>query len=229
VVSVFSFSTTGTTTTTQQQSSQQQKTRQPRHVQKERIRDDSCESQQSDLLPQLSGEQRVKVKDLLSDLPTPTLLIELSLAESALRKHQSSLSDSNNSMSLNNFLYQRNSTCATILDKCLDGTLFVHTTVIDTSDRDKSNRECGGSGKSLSIGRVDSTVDMIPGGAYLGIGLANHHVGGYYWARGMGMGASLPAHGIAFRSPRVPETTQNNLQGNCLHGGEIYWKNVVPD
>jgi hypothetical protein len=42
------------------------------------------------------------------------------------------------------------------------------------------------------------------------------------------MGASLPAHGIAFRSPRVPETTQNNLQGNVLHGGEIHWKKRGP-
>lgn len=80
-----------------------------------------------------------------------------------------------------------------------DGALFVHTQVTDTSERDEI-AEMEGSGKSTTICLVDMPPDSLPSDAYLGIGLANHHVGGYYWARGMGMGASLPAHGIDFGS-----------------------------
>ncbi|KAG7359111.1 hypothetical protein IV203_015700 [Nitzschia inconspicua] len=151
-------------------------------------------------------EATVKVKDLLSDLPTPTLLMELSLAESALNKSKISC--------LDDFL--RDTEQLLSRAQVLDGTLFVHTKVTDTSERDKINQESG-SGKSVGIGLVDCPPDLIPGGAYLGIGLANHHVGGYYWARGMGMGASLPAHGVEFRG--VPYS--NNI-------GELYWKKRGP-
>ncbi len=147
------------------------------------------------------GEESVKVRDLLSDLPTPTLLIELSLAESALN---------NTSMSLDDYFRscETNYEAATI-----DGSVFVHTKITDTSVRDRINHERG-SGKSPVIGRVDAlSQDHVPGGAYLGIGLSNHHVGGYYWARGMGIGASLEAHGVAFRNPADIDD----------FGGELYW------
>ena len=147
------------------------------------------------------GEESVKVRNLLSDLPTPTLLIELSLAESALN---------NTSMTLDDYLRscETNDETATI-----DGSVFVHTKIMDTSVRDRINQERG-SGKSPVIGRVDAlSQDHVPGGAFLGIGLSNHHVGGYYWARGMGIGASLEAHGVSFR---------NAADAHDL-GGELYW------
>ena len=148
------------------------------------------------------SEDSVKVNDLLSDLPTPTLLIELSLAESALNQ---------TSMSLDEYLR----TASAGDNSILDGSIFVHTQITDTSVRDEINRDKG-SGKSPVIGRVDvCSQELLPGGAFLGIGLSNHHVGGYYWARGMGIGASLEAHGVAFRD--VPDKADST-------GGELYWK-----
>jgi hypothetical protein len=190
------------------------------------------------------SENDVCVNDLLSDLPTPTLLIELSLAESAMNKSPRSQPPS----SLDAYLQNGSSNF-----DLLDGTLFVHTRVTDTSLRDQISREMG-SGKSLVIAQVDATPQFIPGGAYLGIGLANHHVGGYYWARGMGMGASLAAHGIGFGASSgigtatVSHLTNGKLQihhatqderldvtevgdrteGSPGVGGEIYWKKRDP-
>jgi hypothetical protein len=177
-------------------------------------------------------ENDVRVKDLLSDLPTPTLLLELSLAESALNKSTWSQPPS----SLEDYL--QNDSCNYDL---LDGSLFVHTRVVDTSVRDQINRQIG-SGKSLVIAQVDVPAQSIPGGAYLGIGLANHHVGGYYWARGMGMGASLAAHGIGFReSPTTPsnladDDLEEEIQDKRFEGdkidaqtmGELHWKKRGP-
>eukprot|EP00980_Cylindrotheca_fusiformis_P010463 scaffold2322_cov135-Cylindrotheca_fusiformis.AAC.22 len=121
-----------------------------------------------------------KVGDLLSDLDTPSLLMELSLAERNLPSDTS----------LDEILVS--SSTDDDVKRILDGSIFVHTKIIDTSIRDEITNQYG-SGKSTVIGNVDfSTISKY----YLGIGLANHIVGGYYWARGMGMGASLPAHGI---------------------------------
>jgi hypothetical protein len=149
----------------------------------------------------------VRVGDLLSDLPTPSLMIELSLAEGAVGKD-------NNPLSLDDIL--KDTKYLSTSNISLDGALFIHTKVADTSVRDAITEEQG-SGKSHVICQVDALPTLIPGGAFLGIGLANHHVGGYYWARGMGIGASLPAHGIHFRACEDSE-----------NGGELYWRKRGP-
>jgi hypothetical protein len=159
-----------------------------------------------------SSSSRERKGALLSDLPTPCLLLELSLAENAVEKLHPT-------MTLDEFLahLDQHPSSDDDNDKTLKGSVFVHTQVTSTSERDATNAKLG-SGKSLVIAEVDVSPHCIPGGAYLGIGLANHHVGGYYWARGMGIGASLPAHGIAFReSLRSPQII-----------GELYWKKRGP-
>jgi len=143
----------------------------------------------------------VCVGDLLRDLPTPCLLLELSLAEGFIQ-----------SQTLDIILKDPYHVDTSILN----GSLFVHTTVVDTSARDIIASEQG-SGKSEVICKVDFSSGQNSGfDSYLGIGLANHHVGGYYWARGMGIGASLPAHGVHFR-----EST-DGVDGDAT--GELYWK-----
>lgn len=132
-------------------------------------------------------EESIRPGTLLSDLPTPILLLELSLAEGA----------GNEGATLDDIFEDPTNFPPS---STLDGALFVHTQVISTTKRDSVTQQQG-SGKSFDICEVD--ISEIPGGAYLGIGLANHHVGGYYWARGMGMGASLPAHGISFEQGRL--------------------------
>jgi len=204
----------------------------------------------------------VTVGCLLGDLPTPCLLLELNLAETAIQKMNDDNNNNNNNTNngngkktsslppplitprtLDDVLRNPDRTStSTISDlssslmpisSVLHGSLFVHTKVIDTSIRDTINAR-DGSGKSKIIGTVDyhhptmetnhrkhtdantntnghdndndngndNDDDNIDTGAsslfYLGIGLANHLVGGYYWARGMGIGASLPAHGDVF-------------------------------
>ena len=134
-----------------------------------------------------SHPESIRPGTLLSDLPTPTLLLELSLADGAIPE----------GATLDDILEDPTK----FPPSALNGALFVHTQVTSTIKRDSVTQQMG-SGKSFDICEVD--ISEIPGdGAYLGIGLANHHVGGYYWARGMGMGASLPAHGISFDQGRL--------------------------
>ncbi len=157
------------------------------------------------------GEESIRVRDLLSDLPTPTLLIELSLAESALNNTSMSLDDCLRTLGGETNNHIANDMTA------LDGSIFVHTQIMDTSIRDRISQDKG-SGKSPVIGSVDAlSQEHVPGGAFLGIGLSNHHVGGYYWARGMGIGASLEAHGVAFR-----EASRSSESDSF--GGELFWK-----
>lgn len=143
--------------------------------------------------------------DLLSDLPTPSLLIELSLAEGTI--------DSDSSISFEDILNDPTK------NNLLNGSVFVHTQITDTSVRDAITQQQG-SGKSHIICQVDVSPKLIPAGAYLGIGLANHLVGGYYWARGLGMGASLPAHGVFLSS--YDDESENEEHG------ELYWKKRGP-
>jgi hypothetical protein len=51
------------------------------------------------------------------------------------------------------------------------------------------------------------------------LGINNHHVGSYYWARSAGMGASMEAPGISFRS------SSSNLSSlEAIHGGILCWE-----
>ncbi|CAJ1936758.1 unnamed protein product [Cylindrotheca closterium] len=138
-----------------------------------------------------------KIGDLLSDLPTPSLLLELSLAEKAVARRSDDDDDDDDEHDDDAALDQTLANDSNL--DCLEGALFVHTQVVDTSTRDAINQQQG-SGSSIVIGELDVPYSSLEKGAVLGIGLANHHVGGYYWARGMGIGASLPAHGIEVRS-----------------------------
>ncbi|KAL3928193.1 MAG: hypothetical protein SGBAC_012751, partial [Bacillariaceae sp.] len=79
-----------------------------------------------------------------------------------------------------------------------------------------------GSGASIVIGELDVPYDALLPGAFLGIGLANHHVGGYYWARGMGIGASLPAHGIEVRAC-VKNDEDDDHDNSDDSRSELYW------
>ena len=172
-----------------------------------------------------SSSKRAKVGDLLASLPTPSLLVEISLLERYLNEYGAGLS-------VDEFLENPKHAMETFqgnFDDCR--AIFIHTTVTSTAKRDAVvSRE--GCGKSLSVCCVDTSVELVePAGAYLGLGLANHHVGGYYWARSMGIGASLPAHGIYFGSPRdgpaeadagqLPKDKQTEV-------GELFWKKRGP-
>ncbi|KAL7561615.1 hypothetical protein ACA910_004200 [Epithemia clementina (nom. ined.)] len=151
----------------------------------------------------------VKVGDFLESLPTPSLLLEISLLERFL-------TDNNHDAALCSVdeLLADPARHADYFNKSFHDcrALYVHTRVTSTAQRDIIvSRE--GCGKSLIVCLVDTPVELVsPGGAYLGLGLANHHVGGYYWARGMGIGASLPAHGIHFGAPSAADADHKQSQ-----------------
>ena len=130
----------------------------------------------------------VRPGTLLGDLPTPCLLLELSLAE---RAHNGTARALAQALSSGN--------CRTAMQSAL----FWHARCIDTDERDARAQQVG-SGKSQVICRLDAVSDCA--NCYLSIGLANHLVGGYYWARGMGMGANLPAHGVYHNSTGLQES-----------------------
>jgi hypothetical protein len=163
-----------------------------------------CHNQKLCIAKSSTSTSEPQVGDLLGDLATPSLLLELSLAENSIEASSKGL------LSLDNVLSGGNETENNFLEGCI----FVHTSVLDTSIRDAITK-VKGSGASHIICQVDVSSSLVPGGAILGIGLANHHVGGYYWARGMGMGATLPAHGIYYRS--IDDSNNDSP-------GELYWK-----
>lgn len=67
-----------------------------------------------------------------------------------------------------------------------EGALFVHTSVVDVSD-------------ALPTLDYRTGVASAADSFYLALGLNNHYVGGYYWARScIGMGSAMEAPGIYF-------------------------------
>lgn len=51
---------------------------------------------------------------------------------------------------------------------------------------------------STFLAEIDLDPSLCSGDATLVLGLNNHHVGGYYWARSAGAGASMEAPGVEF-------------------------------
>lgn len=67
---------------------------------------------------------------------------------------------------------------------------FLHSSVIRGRDRQASAEE-----GSTFLAELDLQLDS---GAQLVLGLNNHHVGSYYWARSAGSGAAMDAPGVSF-------------------------------
>lgn len=73
--------------------------------------------------------------------------------------------------------------------------------------------------------------------AQLVLGINNHHVGSYYWARSVGMGASMEAPGISFGSGNTPnqkdkgilrwEDDEGPLDCNSNDGKRSEWVNFL--
>ena len=162
-------------------------------------------------------EKTAKIGDLLGKLPTPSFLVELSLIEKYL--HENGIGGGSVDDFLANPQQMLSEAEVEALRDC--GAFFIHTQVTSTEKRD-AVLQTEGSGKSLPVCSVDTPYSLVaPAGAYLGLGLANHHVGGYYWARSMGIGASLPAHGIYFGPASSSSSTTTK-------DGELFWKKRGP-
>ena len=141
---------------------------------------------------------------LLSALPPGSLVLELSQVEGSLGTNN--VAPPHND--LDDILGSPD-----IDDVLVPGTCFVHGEVVSTAIRDSMDAKFG-SGKArsvatLSVGELGlapllaesscKAGEFVEGKSYLGLGLANHHVGSYYYARSLGVGAAAPAQGIGLR------------------------------
>lgn len=86
------------------------------------------------------------------------------------------------------------------------GICYMHSRVVQSRDVE-SGRD--NTDASLFLAKLDLNEDWELD-AQLVLGLNNHHVGSYYWARTAGAGAAMEAPGVAL------------LQGNCLQ-----WQNEI--
>lgn len=158
---------------------------------------------------------------LLGDLPTPAVVVELSeLEASLLERHAAS---SRSSIARPEFtdeatdvvgewlagLASGATSCDEAASVLTPGVVFLHCAVTSTAVRDRMDARFG-SGKARNLGTVNGAALVVaaakglPVGEparsplfYLGLGLANHHIGGYYWGRSLGRGAAAPAVGVS--------------------------------
>ena len=98
---------------------------------------------------------------------------------------------------------------------------YIHSSVIRTrcdnddtsSDNDDDDVDDGAS--TTFLAEIDATPTLCAGPAKLVLGLNNHHVGGYYWARSAGAGSSMEAPGVSFGYSGSSTTSSN--RGGLLH------------
>jgi hypothetical protein len=88
------------------------------------------------------------------------------------------------------------------------------------SDGDEADQSSDSSETYLA--ELDLSINLTTPRAQLVMGINNHHVGSYYWARSAGMGASMEAPGILFR-----ESKSDHL-GNNDKAGELCWQGDGP-
>jgi hypothetical protein len=105
------------------------------------------------------------------------------------------------------------------LDVCFG---YIHATVLEPRHRE---------------GRYLAKLDLVPTGtsttttvvdAHLVLGLNNHHVGSYYWARSAGGGAAMEAPGIALRGGNRLEWESSSFKDcNSNDGKRSEWVNFL--
>ena len=107
---------------------------------------------------------------------------------------------------------------------------YLHSTVI----RGRDESAIADEGSSY-LAEIDLSPTLCNGEAQLVLGLNNHHVGGYYWARSAGGGASMDAPGTLFGSSNDP-TNENGIvrwtkedawSSNSNDGKRSEWINFV--
>ena len=73
---------------------------------------------------------------------------------------------------------------------------------------------------STFLAEIDLDPTLCCGDAQLVLGLNNHHVGGYYWARSVGAGASMDAIGVGYGP-----TSSDNKEDSKHNMGLLRWLN----
>jgi hypothetical protein len=160
----------------------------------------------------VTAQQNVHALMLLSDVPTPSFIIDLQ----ALRRiAEPPLNDNGDIPSIrcpkNNLLLQPiyNSDDTKHSNKVIDCQFptvegqpaigYLHTTVTRGRDDAIPNED---EPISTFLAEIDLDPTLCCNDAHLVLGLNNHHVGSYYWARSAGAGSSMEAPGVGYGSSK---------------------------
>jgi hypothetical protein len=104
---------------------------------------------------------------------------------------------------------------------------YIHTKVLQS--RSNNGEDDGQEETSSYLATLDlptSTSDVVD--AHLVLGLNNHHVGSYYWARSAGGGAAMEAPGVVLRGGnRLEWASQNYKDCNSNDGKRSEWVNFL--
>ena len=157
----------------------------------------------------VTAQQNINALMLLSDVPTPSFIIDMQ----ALRRiAEPPLNDNGDIPSIrcpkNNLLLQpisntkRNNKVIDCQFPTVEGQQaigYLHTTV--TRGRDDAIPD-EDEPISTFLAEVDLDPTLCRNDAHLVLGLNNHHVGSYYWARSAGAGSSMEAPGVGYGSSK---------------------------
>ena len=181
---------------------------------------------------------------LLSDMPTPSFILDMD----ALRAQQTEDGRSSSSSFTSPTIRCRSKSILLVPDDFDEGqgktsatidypppqngvpVAYLHSTVI----RGRDDSAIADEGSSY-LAEIDLSPTLCNGEAQLVLGLNNHHVGGYYWARSAGGGASMDAPGTLFGSSNDP-TNENGIvrwtkedawSSNSNDGKRSEWINFV--
>ncbi|KAK1737026.1 hypothetical protein QTG54_012471 [Skeletonema marinoi] len=157
----------------------------------------------------VTAQQNINALMLLSDVPTPSFIIDMQ----ALRRiAEPPLNDNGDIPSIrcpkNNLLLQpisntkRNNRVMDCQFPTVEGQQaigYLHTTV--TRGRDDAIPD-EDEPISTFLAEVDLDPTLCRNDAHLVLGLNNHHVGSYYWARSAGAGSSMEAPGVGYGSSK---------------------------
>ena len=186
---------------------------------------------------------------LLSDVPTPSFIIDIQALRRCVSEplpiinddeeaipsircpknnlllHPISITDDNNDdddddeqYSNNNF--KKNKVIVDCNFPIIDGQPaigYLHSTVTRGRDDDVIANQDDPLSTFLAEIDLDTTL-CGDGDAHLVLGLNNHHVGSYYWARSAGAGSSMEAPGVWYGRS---SNSSNNDRGNM--GGVLRW------
>ena len=164
---------------------------------------------------------------LVSDLPTPSFLIDMDMLHKAALGAPAASKKSNKTMPLylpkyKNTLFPYSLGPDSVhLDsdssnppkepydvgqykRQISALGYLHSSVTrarhDKIDKNSKQERPESSDIGTFLAELDLGTDLCCPETQLAMGINNHHVGSYYWARSVGMGASMEAPGISFRA-----------------------------
>lgn len=162
---------------------------------------------------------------LLSDLKTPCLLIDVAFLQkqhaAASQPFSLPLLRTDNytlfpALTQPSEIYSTGTEFLSQKDASLPGICYLHTSVVEES----SQREETSDARSLA------RLDLPPTSSYkahLVLGLNNHHVISYYWARSAGVGSSMEAPGVELVANQLQWLSDDLKECNSNDGKRSEW------